>query len=103
MLADGNVGLGGDPVRLLRRLAGLLQPDGSILVELTATGHMRLHENVQLRVGGRTTKPFSWATVGTAAVAELALASGLCVTDRRHGNGRHVATLRHLALSAGAA
>ena len=103
VLADGNVGLGGDPVRLLRRVAGLLRPEGTVLVELAGAGRVLLHDNMQLRVGGRSTPPFTWATVGTAAVAELAAASGLRVSDVRHRNGRHVATLRHQTRSAAAA
>lgn len=99
VLADGNIGLGGDPVRLLRRIAELLSPDGTVLVELAATGHMRRHDNVQMRVGGRTTLPFSWATVGTDAITDLAGAAGLCVAGMRRGRGRQVATLRRLARS----
>ena len=100
VLADGNIGLGGDPVRLLRRTAQLLQPGGSILVELAGPGQVRRHDNVQMRVGGRTTRPFSWATVGTGAIADVAGASGLCVAGIRRGRGRQVATLRHLTRSA---
>ena len=33
LLADGNIGIGGDPLRLLRRAARLLRPGGSVLVE----------------------------------------------------------------------
>ena len=103
VLADGNVGLGGDPVRLLRRIAALLRPGGTVLVELEGPGHVRLHENVQLRVGHRTTRPFSWATVGNDAIADLADASGLFVAGMRRRNDRHVATLRHQTRSARAA
>ena len=103
VLADGNVGLGGDPVRLLRRLAALLRPDGSMLVELAGAGHVRRHDDVQLRVAGRTTKPFDWATVGTGAIVDLAGASGLCLAGIQRGNGRQVATLRHQPWSVGAA
>jgi SAM-dependent methyltransferase len=95
VLADGNVGLGGDPVRLLRRIADLLLPGGTVLVELAGPGHVRLHDDVKLRVGQRATRPFRWATVGTHAIAELAAASGLRVAGMRHSNGRPVATLRH--------
>lgn len=34
LLADGNIGIGGDPVRLLRRVAGLIANDGSIVAEV---------------------------------------------------------------------
>ncbi|MGH3439193.1 MAG: class I SAM-dependent methyltransferase, partial [Sciscionella sp.] len=33
ILADGNIGIGGDPVALLRRAASLLRGGGSVLVE----------------------------------------------------------------------
>ena len=33
LLADGNIGIGGDPLRLLHRAAQLLRPGGSVLVE----------------------------------------------------------------------
>ncbi|MDP9442781.1 MAG: hypothetical protein M3P34_11540, partial [Actinomycetota bacterium] len=38
LLIDGNIGIGGDPVALLRRVAELLRPAGVVLVELDAPG-----------------------------------------------------------------
>ncbi len=35
LLLDGNIGLGADPVRLVNRLASLVEPGGSILAELS--------------------------------------------------------------------
>ncbi len=37
LLADGNLGIGGDPVALLRRSVELIAPAGSVLVELDST------------------------------------------------------------------
>ena len=34
LLADGNLGIGGDPVRLLRRMAQLLAPGGRVVADL---------------------------------------------------------------------
>ncbi|OLL72012.1 hypothetical protein Ae168Ps1_0385 [Pseudonocardia sp. Ae168_Ps1] len=34
LLADGNIGIGGDPTRLLTRSAALVHPSGSVLVEV---------------------------------------------------------------------
>lgn len=95
VLADGNIGLGGHPVRLLERVAELMRPEGIALVELSGFGAVSVHENVQLMVGGRASRPFSWATVGTAAIHEVAAAAGLAATRVRSLSGRHVATLRH--------
>ncbi len=46
LLADGNIGIGGDPVALLRRLREVLDPRGRIVVELAAPG-----TEPQLRLG----------------------------------------------------
>ena len=34
LLLDGNIGIGGSPVRLLERIGALLKPDGEVLVEI---------------------------------------------------------------------
>ena len=41
LLADGNIGIGGDPLRLLHRAAHLLRPGGTVLVE-TDPGRTRV-------------------------------------------------------------
>lgn len=99
LLADGNIGLGGHPARLLRRIADLLSPHGTALVELDGTGAVAVHENLCLRVGERLTHPFDWATVGTQAIDELAAAAGLVVTDLRQVSHRSVASLQHRSVS----
>ena len=38
LLADGNVGIGGDPVALLRRLRAVISEDGRVVVDLTPPG-----------------------------------------------------------------
>jgi SAM-dependent methyltransferase len=89
LLADGNVGIGGDPVRLLRRCRDLLGPDGSILVEVEApspapSGHPGWRRyTVRLERGSVHGPWFSWAVVDAQAVAGLAVAAGLDIL-RRH-------------------
>lgn len=95
LLADGNIGLGGHPVRLLERVAELMSATGTALVELDGPGGVSVHHDLQLRVGNRTSRPFSWATVGTAAICTVAAAAGLKTSDVRSVAGRQVATLRH--------
>jgi SAM-dependent methyltransferase len=93
LLADGNVGLGGDPVRVLRRAAELLDRGGDCLVEFDTaamgirTGWVRLESS-------RTVGPwFRWAMVGVDAAASLARDAGLVLTGMHTVGRRVVATL----------
>ena len=93
LLADGNVGLGGDPLRVLRRAAELLGRTGRCVVEFDAvltgirTGWVRLESS-------RTIGPwFRWASVGIDCAAELAEEAGMALTDIHPIGSRVVATL----------
>jgi len=83
LLADGNVGIGGDPVRLLRRCRDLLAPDGTVVVEVEAppsgVGVGCRHYRVRLERGRQYGPWFSWAVVDAGAVAGLAAATGLAL------------------------
>lgn len=72
LLVDGNVGIGGDPITLLRRCAALLRRNGTLLVEVGPPGApaWRGHSRV-VHSAGRT-RPFPWARVGLDAVPGLA-------------------------------
>lgn len=81
LLADGNIGIGGDPTRLLRRCAALLAPRGAVLVEVAAPGTRTWTADVVLRDGRRRTSPFPWASVAAADLAGVARAASLRVLD----------------------
>ncbi len=108
LLLDGNVGIGGDPERLLVRLGELLDDDGVALVEVEAPGAPLVRDVVRLcgagTDGGEGTTGgagpwFDWAWVGADAIGDLAGAAGFGHCEvRRHGN-RHVA---HLSAPRGA-
>jgi SAM-dependent methyltransferase len=85
LLADGNIGIGGDPVALLRRTARLIASDGDVLVELEPPGQGLRHERVRLRPGHADVAWFTWAWVGVEAIAGVAARAGLRVdwTTRR--------------------
>ena len=77
LLLDGNVGIGGDPVQLLRRCHELVRPGGHVLAEVAPPGTAT--EPVTVRVeSGRTAGPwFPWAIVGIDGWGALAAEAGL--------------------------
>ena len=93
LLADGNVGIGGDPVALLRRCADLLAPDGRILVELDPPGTGLRTDRVRLEHGTRRGSWFDWAHVAADAIEEPAAEAGLSVADTWEREGRSFASL----------
>ena len=94
LLADGNLGIGGDPVRLLRRAADLVRPGGDIIAEVDPAGTGIVRAHVRLRVGERMTAPFAWANVGIDSIDAVATAAGLVVVATQSVGQRHTATLR---------
>ncbi|MFC4942012.1 methyltransferase domain-containing protein [Pseudonocardia sp. GCM10023141] len=86
LLADGNLGIGGDPVALLDRAARLLAPSGSVLVELDAVEPGLWCGQARVRSARSVGRPFPWAAAGTAALPRLAAAAGL--RERRVYRGR---------------
>jgi SAM-dependent methyltransferase len=94
LLADGNIGIGGDPPRLLRRCASLLDPAGAVLAELRAPGEASWSGDVVLRDPWRRSAPFPWATVSADRTAEVADRAGLRVCREWTEAGRWFAELR---------
>lgn len=93
LLADGNVGIGGDPDRLLGRVAGLLAPKGTALVELDPPGTGLRREAARVVRRDNRTEWFPWATVAVDAVDTLADAAGLRVRTTAGAHGRWFAEL----------
>lgn len=93
LLADGNVGIGGDPVRLLSRLGEVLAPGGRVIAEVAEEGAGLVRERRQLRVDGRLSAHFDWAVVGLDAIEQVASDAGMHVVSVRSAGGRHAATM----------
>lgn len=96
LLADGNVGIGGDPVALLARCRALLSPTARVLVELDPPGTGVRSNRVRLERGeGEVERGswFDWAHVGLDAVASIAPAAGLGVLETWEQGERYFATL----------
>jgi SAM-dependent methyltransferase len=82
LLADGNIGIGGDAHRLLRRCRELLAPDGHLLAELTPPGSRSWAGNARIRHdAGPPSAPFRWASVAAHDLPPLVAASGLRIVE----------------------
>ena len=89
LLADGNVGLGGDPWRILQRAAELLRQGGHCLVEFDSAID-GIHSGLVRLESARAIGPwFRWASVGIDCAVRLADDVGLAVAQI-HPIGRRV-------------
>ena len=99
LLADGNIGIGGDPVALLRRVAELLTPTGEAVVEVQPPGTTLRKEQVRLRHADKVSPWFPWAYVGADQIAEVAGNAGLAIADTWEAEGRWFVTLSPVAVA----
>jgi SAM-dependent methyltransferase len=90
LLADGNVGIGGDPRRLLTRCRELLGPGGRIHAELAPPGTPSWSGRTSV-AGSEARLP--WAVLSVDDLAAPAAGAGLRVLDTRTEAGRWFATL----------
>lgn len=95
LLIDGNIGIGGEPRRLLQRIREVVTPDGLLLVE-TAAGEVDERRRVRIHAGHQPVSTvFPWAVVGATALGRHAAASGWIEAERWTGaRGRHFVALR---------
>ena len=93
LLADGNVGIGGDPISLLRRVRELIRPNGSVLVELARSGGLWRGSARLVGADGTSAGWFRWAQVDREVIADVAIAAGLRLHQLR-GRRRVFAELR---------
>ncbi len=77
LLLDGNVGIGGDPVTLLRRCHELVRPGGHVLAEVAGPGARSGALTVRVESGATAGPWFAWAVVGIDSWDEAALLAGL--------------------------
>jgi SAM-dependent methyltransferase len=77
LLFDGNVGIGGDPVGLLRRLSGLLSDVGQAVVEVDPPGTATVTSHARLECNDEISEWFPWACVGADELDGLACRAGL--------------------------
>lgn len=93
LLVDGNVGLGGDPRRILARAAELLARGGRCVAEFDVEAIGIRAGWVRLETASDVGPWFRWATVGVDSAASLAAQVGLTLSNVSLVGGRVIATL----------
>jgi SAM-dependent methyltransferase len=94
LLTDGNIGIGGDPVRTLRRAAALLAEGGVVIVEVDLAHHYTLRrETLRWETAYQVGPWFPWSRVGAAALGEISAAAGFLVTSLIEIHSRVIAVL----------
>jgi SAM-dependent methyltransferase len=97
LLLDGNVGIGGDPVRLLRRCRALMSADGVLLAEVEPPGVGWRTCRARLERGAEVGTWFAWSIVGADALDELAASAGLALeTVQTTAGGRWFGRMRRV-------
>ncbi|WUI44650.1 class I SAM-dependent methyltransferase [Streptomyces sp. NBC_00414] len=102
LLADGNVGIGGDPRALLARLADLLVPNGLLIAETVPVDvDERVHVHITDAITdtladahGTLGTSFPWARIGTRALVRYATREGWTAVDQWTTGGRSFVALR---------
>ncbi|MFG2456559.1 class I SAM-dependent methyltransferase [Streptomyces sp. NPDC048523] len=100
LLIDGNIGIGGDPTALLRRVSQLLNHNGLLIAETAPDSEV--DERVTVHVvritadtHGTAGPPFPWARLGTTALLRLATCAGWHPERQWTTGGRSFVALRN--------
>lgn len=93
LLLDGNIGIGGDPGALLRRLRTLLGPEGSAFVELEAPGWASRSVQVRLETATTTSEWIPWAWMSVDDIEAVAERAGFSLHGAWERGGRWFARL----------
>lgn len=98
LLFDGNVGIGGDPACLLRRMASLLAVGGRAMVEVDPPGSPTMAAQARIERAGEITEWFPWACVGADDLDTVAADTGLWRTEWHSVGGRWFGLLEKAAV-----
>ncbi len=93
LLADGNIGIGGSPHRLLGRAAELLERPGRVVCDLAAPGVGLSVYSARIATRSGRSASFPWARVGPEAIGAVATDVGLEVAQVAESDGRWFAVL----------
>jgi SAM-dependent methyltransferase len=106
LLVDGNLGIGGDPAALLRRVSQLVAPGGLLIAETVPDVGAGVDADVDERVsvhvvratdapGGAAGPAFPWARLGTPALLRYAAHAGWRPDGQWSAGGRSFVALRN--------
>lgn len=101
LLVDGNIGIGGDPVRTLGRAARLLAPGGTVIVETEPSATAWHQEMLRWETHEHVGPWFPWSRVGATVLGDIAGAAGLAVCSVVEIHTRVVAVLTASGCDAG--
>ncbi|MEO6467777.1 MAG: class I SAM-dependent methyltransferase [Acidimicrobiia bacterium] len=88
LLLDGNLGMGGDPVRLLSRVRELLAPDGMAIVEVEPPGADLAPCRVRFEIGDVAGPWFDWMAIDAPGLDEVCASADLEVHECWYDDGR---------------
>ncbi|MEH6794772.1 MAG: methyltransferase domain-containing protein [Rhodococcus sp. (in: high G+C Gram-positive bacteria)] len=89
LLADGNIGIGGDPAALLATVRALLHENGTAVVEVESASDVDdRNRMVRWETGDSVGEWFTWASVGANALYASAVTAGLQARRTIELNGR---------------
>lgn len=94
LLADGNLGIGGEPLALLTRLRRVLAPGGRVVAEVAGPGVATRSVRAHLRCGPTRSAEFGWAVVGVDDLPDLARTAGFCCCHVQQSGERWFVVLR---------
>jgi SAM-dependent methyltransferase len=94
LLLDGNLGIGGRPEPLLRRVGALLRRGGTILAEVDPPGGFTGRQRARLEGPNLVSRWFAWATVGADGVEQIVEDAGMRVGERFSHGGRFFVEVR---------
>jgi SAM-dependent methyltransferase len=94
LLLDGNAGIGGQPAALLQRVASLLRPRGTLLIELEPPGNPHAAGVVRFDIDGVEGPWFDWIAVAHDDLPVYAAAAELRIDDVWCAGNRWFGTLR---------
>jgi SAM-dependent methyltransferase len=80
LLADGNIGLGGDPLHILRRASQLLRRGGVCLAEFDSAPIGMRYQWLRLESAHTVGPWFKWAAVGIDSAERVASDAGLAIS-----------------------